>query len=399
MSRCRCSPTGTAMRCTCSSATARCSAGTRRSSRRRPHPGSRPRCARRMGRAATGAALAAGYENAGTVEFLLDQDGRLLLHRDEHAAAGRASGDRGDHRPRSGRVAAARSPPASRCRCARRRSLPRAMPSRRGSMPRTRPRASCPRSAGCAPCACRRAWRRARRHRRRAGRRGHALLRPDDRQDHRPRRRPDGGAGAAGGGARRDAGRGRRRPISASCAPLPRSPGLPGDADRYRLARPRGHARPWPPSRRPTPTTLLLAALATVALSLARPGPPPVPGTDWTSPWHRLRRLAAQPAAARAGAAARRRGAARRHRRGHGRAVHRPARRATSCTRAAASPTAGLGRERRPAAQLPGRDRRPHADAHAGRPAPRAGPGGRPLRRARRGGGPRACSPHPCRAR
>ena len=34
--------------------------------------------------------------------------------------------------------------------------------------------------------------------------------------------------------------------------------------------------------------TLLLAALATVALSLARPAPPPVPGTDWTSPWHRL---------------------------------------------------------------------------------------------------------------
>ncbi|HEX6015850.1 MAG TPA: biotin carboxylase N-terminal domain-containing protein, partial [Geminicoccaceae bacterium] len=33
--------------------------------------------------------------------------------------------------------------------------------------------------------------------------------------------------------------------------------------------------------------TLLLAALATVALSLARPGPPRVPGTDWASPWHR----------------------------------------------------------------------------------------------------------------
>jgi 3-methylcrotonyl-CoA carboxylase alpha subunit len=37
-----------------------------------------------------------------------------------------------------------------------------------------------------------------------------------------------------------------------------------------------------------TPETLLLAALATVALSLARPKPRPVPGTDWTSPWHRL---------------------------------------------------------------------------------------------------------------
>jgi 3-methylcrotonyl-CoA carboxylase alpha subunit len=35
------------------------------------------------------------------------------------------------------------------------------------------------------------------------------------------------------------------------------------------------------------PGTLLLAALATVALSLARPGPAPLPGTDWVSPWHR----------------------------------------------------------------------------------------------------------------
>jgi 3-methylcrotonyl-CoA carboxylase alpha subunit len=36
------------------------------------------------------------------------------------------------------------------------------------------------------------------------------------------------------------------------------------------------------------PQTLLLAALATVALSLARPKPRPVPGADWTSPWNRL---------------------------------------------------------------------------------------------------------------
>ena len=38
MSRCRCSPTGTAAPCTCSSATAPCSAGIRRSSRRRLRP-------------------------------------------------------------------------------------------------------------------------------------------------------------------------------------------------------------------------------------------------------------------------------------------------------------------------------------------------------------------------
>ena len=38
----------------------------------------------------------------------------------------------------------------------------------------------------------------------------------------------------------------------------------------------------------PTPHALLIAALATVALSVARPPPSPRPGADWTSPWHRL---------------------------------------------------------------------------------------------------------------
>ena len=44
--------------------------------------------------AAASVARAVGYTNAGTIEFLLDEDGRVLLPRDEHAAAGRAS----DHR-------------------------------------------------------------------------------------------------------------------------------------------------------------------------------------------------------------------------------------------------------------------------------------------------------------
>ena len=47
-----------------------------------------------MGEAAVALARAVGYGGAGTVEFLLDADGELLLHRDEHAAAGRAPGDR-----------------------------------------------------------------------------------------------------------------------------------------------------------------------------------------------------------------------------------------------------------------------------------------------------------------
>ena len=73
--------------------------------------------------------------------------GRLLVHGDEHAAAGRAPGDRGDHRARSGRVAVP-------CRGGREAAASRrptcgsmAMPSRRGFMPRTRSAASCRRPA------------------------------------------------------------------------------------------------------------------------------------------------------------------------------------------------------------------------------------------------------------
>ena len=44
-------------------------------------------------------------------------DGDVLLHGDEHAPAGRASGHRDDHRPRPRGVAAARRRRASRCRC------------------------------------------------------------------------------------------------------------------------------------------------------------------------------------------------------------------------------------------------------------------------------------------
>ena len=48
-----------------------------------------------MGAAAVRAGHAIGYIGAGTVEFLLDRDGRVLLPRGEHALAGRAPGDRG----------------------------------------------------------------------------------------------------------------------------------------------------------------------------------------------------------------------------------------------------------------------------------------------------------------
>ncbi len=63
--------------------------------------------------AAVLAAKAVNYEGAGTIEFIADaSDGPQgrphLVHGNEHATAGRASGDRGDHRTGSGRMAAAR---------------------------------------------------------------------------------------------------------------------------------------------------------------------------------------------------------------------------------------------------------------------------------------------------
>ena len=60
----------------------------------------------KLGAAAVALARAVEYEGVGTVEFLLDARRAVLLHGDEHAAPGRASGDRGDAADRSGRVAA-----------------------------------------------------------------------------------------------------------------------------------------------------------------------------------------------------------------------------------------------------------------------------------------------------
>ncbi len=59
---------------------------------------------KKMGEQAVALAKAVGYDSAGTVEFVAGQDTQLLLPRDEHAAAGRASGDGARHRHRSGRA-------------------------------------------------------------------------------------------------------------------------------------------------------------------------------------------------------------------------------------------------------------------------------------------------------
>ena len=73
-----------------------------------PSPAVSPELRARMGAVAVAAVKSIGYEGAGTLEFLLDAQRRILFHGDEHAAAGRASRHRGDHRARSGRTAIAR---------------------------------------------------------------------------------------------------------------------------------------------------------------------------------------------------------------------------------------------------------------------------------------------------
>ena len=89
--------------CTCTSASARSSAAIRswwKSRRRRAcRPRSRPGSRRRR----LPAHAAIGYTNAGTMEFLVDEGGELLLPRDERPSTGRASGDRGSDRSRPGR--------------------------------------------------------------------------------------------------------------------------------------------------------------------------------------------------------------------------------------------------------------------------------------------------------
>ena len=111
----RSSATRTATSCTCSSASARSSAGTRSCSRSRPSTALDDDAARAHGRGRARAPRGAvNYVNAGTVEFLLDAERRLLLHRDEHAHPGRAPGDRDGHGHRPDQGADPRSPPASR---------------------------------------------------------------------------------------------------------------------------------------------------------------------------------------------------------------------------------------------------------------------------------------------
>ena len=97
---------------TWASATARCSAATRRSSRSRPPRPSTPSCARRWATPRWRSRAAAGYVGAGTAEFLLGRRRRLVLPRAERAAAGRAPGHRGGLPASTWCARSSRSPPA-----------------------------------------------------------------------------------------------------------------------------------------------------------------------------------------------------------------------------------------------------------------------------------------------
>ena len=117
-----------------------------------PAPGIPPELRAAMGAAAVKAAKAVGYAGAGTVEFIADGAAgaaarRLLVHGDEHAASGRASGDRGDYRPRSGRMAVPGCRRRNAAVHASRRCRSRATRSRRAFMPRIRSAVFCLRPA------------------------------------------------------------------------------------------------------------------------------------------------------------------------------------------------------------------------------------------------------------
>ena len=78
-SRSRSSWTATATASTSASATAPSSVATRRSSRRRPTPALGPGSRRQLCEQAVRAVVAAGYENVGTLEFLVDAQGNYFF--------------------------------------------------------------------------------------------------------------------------------------------------------------------------------------------------------------------------------------------------------------------------------------------------------------------------------
>ena len=178
-----------------------------------PSPALTPGAARAddRGRRRRGARRQLSQRRHDRVPASRDGDARVLLPRDEHAAAGRASGHRAGHRPRSGARAAARRHRRAAAVDAGRRSASAATPSKRASTPRIRRRASSRRPARLTALSRAAAARHPRRLRRRRRRRGLGLLRPDDRQGDRHRRN-----------ARRSRSRGCRPRCASSRSPASR---------------------------------------------------------------------------------------------------------------------------------------------------------------------------------
>ena len=197
-----------------------------------PSPKVTPELRARMGAVAVAAVKSIGYEGAGTLEFLLDPERRVLFHGNEHAAAGRASRHRGDHRARSGRTAVAhRQRRAARAQAGGCQIL---RPRHRGAavLGGCRPRFhAAVRQDGAVADA---GWR-PRRARAAIRLRDSAVLRFDDRQDHQPWRRSQRGAGPAD--LRAGADRGVRRHHQSGISDfLPASSRLCQRAKRPRLS-------------------------------------------------------------------------------------------------------------------------------------------------------------------
>ena len=95
----RCLPTPTATSSISASATARCSAGTRRCSRKPRRPESTRTSRQAMGARCVDACREIGYRGGGNLRVPVRRR-QVLLHRDEYPAAGRASGDGARHRHR-----------------------------------------------------------------------------------------------------------------------------------------------------------------------------------------------------------------------------------------------------------------------------------------------------------
>lgn len=248
----------------------------------------------RLGRAAVDAAVSVGYRGAGTVEFLVSDENpdefffmemntRLQVEHPVSEEVVRVRGQRLDFVELQLRIAAgaARLRPGGRDPRRRRRRGPRLrggprerLPAlhragaalaraRRRGRPRRHPPAALPAGRGARVRLRTADWPRRRRRgprgRRRRTARDHRLLRPDDRQAHRPWRRPRRGPGPARRRARGH--RAVRRPLQPGLAARARGPRGRADRPAHHRAdrRPRGVDRPALPED--------LAALAAEALA------------------------------------------------------------------------------------------------------------------------------------